>query len=1201
MLNVEKVKKTKNQNTINYHLARLSNIRNNNTQLDIPSITLLRALHSPGASLHLTLLNDRYPALSTPSYLSTPTPINLPIETGNNNLMIIFLPCKATHVLTPINGSLLWLVLGIWADRSYYVGYMTRDPPPSFSSVQDINDNNRLVKRNRLVRKPFSSTPPSRMASLTTIATSSSPADSSRLALSTSYSSTLPIAHTSITTTNDCTSPDHGQATTPRDISIHHTGDLVVSPNDSIHLLSNLSQLFISGVKLVVVSRKLFCTDEYPLSFTGIEAMDIVRRLVPGNDKKDKVYRNIARSLMALGPPLFEPLPYSEKSLKKNKFYDTANEFYALKDSPLELPQGVYPLLSQCYSPRCALGDGVYKCYSPSCPNRGGTKNERLMAPTSSPSSPLNSIPRAKSLVSSLASSHDSTSSRAWSAMIPRDILKTTPESEIKRQEAIHELIYTEEDYVRDLNLLDDLFAKPLATAQCIEPDRRLGFCEAIFANYLAILALHRALYKDLRDYQGSCQAQGDGFVGRVGDIFLRHVSGFEAAYLKYGPNVVLADYKVKMETSSNILFQNFVREKEKQAETRKLPFRHFMVLPVTRIQRYSLLLDAVIKKTPDDHKDKKDLALVISSIVRVATLMDQQTAISKQQLRILQIHDQIHFKATTPDDYPQDEQRQQQEQQRLQLQEWTVHDLKLLVPDRRLIYEGTVTRRSQSTLHLLLFDHMLILTKPTRKNDKQATSRSPPGGPSATFDPSVEYSAYRVYKYPIPLSFLHIRGTEGFALRNYTLARSAQEPTSPIISDKTPSLPPSSPILPMRFNLTNASSPTPLTLQHIGRYGGEYSVYMDSPAQQLEWKEKIVEAKAQWERNHLARQVLEIRCLTDHTFGPSLSAGKISASVLFVSTTGRRMVASSTSRGLWIGSADGSIPHQQVLVLANVTQIDIMHENHILLVLADKTLTAYALELLDPSTTKKGCSLQKVSQNVQFFSCGKSMGRSLLVTMKRKGMDSHFKAYEPCCGDLRDSKNHKFLNNKTGFLGKTQSWFKLYKPFYIGAAATGIQLLKARLAIVCERGFEIIDLDALDSIRILPDVVNDKDFDFLATPDGILAKPLAMFKRQADGFLLCYDSFFFLVNYKGAYDRSCYEKVEWISSPQSVAFYHPYIIAFDPQMIEIRHVETGKLVQVLAGNDLQCLSTSPSLQGVMTHPYDANYQYVFELLPRSL
>jgi hypothetical protein len=31
------------------------------------------------------------------------------------------------------------------------------------------------------------------------------------------------------------------------------------------------------------------------------------------------------------------------------------------------------------------------------------------------------------------------------------------PKNEISRQEAIHELIYTEEDYVRDLRLLDEV------------------------------------------------------------------------------------------------------------------------------------------------------------------------------------------------------------------------------------------------------------------------------------------------------------------------------------------------------------------------------------------------------------------------------------------------------------------------------------------------------------------------------------------------------------------------------------------------------------------------------------------------------------------------------------------------------------------------------------------------------------------------
>lgn len=47
--------------------------------------------------------------------------------------------------------------------------------------------------------------------------------------------------------------------------------------------------------------------------------------------------------------------------------------------------------------------------------------------------------------------------SRAWSATVSKEVLQNTPHQEIARQEAIHELIYTEEDYVRDLNLLDEV------------------------------------------------------------------------------------------------------------------------------------------------------------------------------------------------------------------------------------------------------------------------------------------------------------------------------------------------------------------------------------------------------------------------------------------------------------------------------------------------------------------------------------------------------------------------------------------------------------------------------------------------------------------------------------------------------------------------------------------------------------------------
>lgn len=47
--------------------------------------------------------------------------------------------------------------------------------------------------------------------------------------------------------------------------------------------------------------------------------------------------------------------------------------------------------------------------------------------------------------------------SRCWSNTVSRETLQKTPAKEMKRQEAIYELIYTEEDYVRDLNLLDEV------------------------------------------------------------------------------------------------------------------------------------------------------------------------------------------------------------------------------------------------------------------------------------------------------------------------------------------------------------------------------------------------------------------------------------------------------------------------------------------------------------------------------------------------------------------------------------------------------------------------------------------------------------------------------------------------------------------------------------------------------------------------
>lgn len=46
---------------------------------------------------------------------------------------------------------------------------------------------------------------------------------------------------------------------------------------------------------------------------------------------------------------------------------------------------------------------------------------------------------------------------------------------------------------------------------------------------------------------------------------------------------------------------------------------------------------------------------------------------------------------------------------------------------------------------------------------------------------------------------------------------------------------------------------------------------------------------------------------------------------------------------------------------------------------------------------------------------------------------------------------------------------------------------------------------------------------------------------------------------------------IEWEGTAERVAFHAPYILLFDSRFIEVRHVETGRLAQIIPGNEIRC------------------------------
>lgn len=379
--------------------------------------------------------------------------------------------------------------------------------------------------------------------------------------------------------------------------------------------------------------------------------------------------------------------------------------------------------------------------------------------------------------------------------------------------------------------------------SQSIEESRKQEFHDKVLNNYQELLEVHDALYKELRDYQANCQATNDaGIVDQIGDIFLRHMNRWMDMYLKYGPHVVLAEYYAKIESETNMVFKHFIKAREQLAQCRRLPFRHFIILPVTRLQRYSLLFGAVLKKTPEGHPDRSYLIQCIELVKAVAEKMDEGTVITKNTLRIYEINSRIRYK---PDEH---------------------HDLDLLKPGRRLLKEGTLTRKPHVVvetveLHVFLFDHLLLMTKvkksPTKEND-------------------VEYT---ISKRPIPMELLHIQeATEGFSIGLRNMSSTYSGSVNSTNSPTTMYLPSSSP-----FGVSY-----PIALSHLGRRGADYVLYAENAAVRLEWKEKVVEAKAMNEMAQIEKRVFEIRSLSDTTFAGSSNQlqshnhGKVNCTVPF-------------------------------------------------------------------------------------------------------------------------------------------------------------------------------------------------------------------------------------------------------------------------------------------------------------------------------
>jgi len=123
----------------------------------------------------------------------------------------------------------------------------------------------------------------------------------------------------------------------------------------------------------------------------------------------------------------------------------------------------------------------------------------------------------------------------------------------------------------------------------------------------------------------------------KIGDVFLQ-IAPFLKMYVTY-----LNNYQKALETLSecekrNADFRVFLDRVHRDPALKGLNLIAFLILPIQRIPRYRMLLEAIAKHTPEGHPDYDDLRGALGKIIAVADQVNEQIRSAENAQRVVEV-----------------------------------------------------------------------------------------------------------------------------------------------------------------------------------------------------------------------------------------------------------------------------------------------------------------------------------------------------------------------------------------------------------------------------------------------------------------------------------------------------------------------------------------------------------------------------------
>ncbi|XP_061492326.1 dynamin-binding protein isoform X2 [Rhineura floridana] len=188
----------------------------------------------------------------------------------------------------------------------------------------------------------------------------------------------------------------------------------------------------------------------------------------------------------------------------------------------------------------------------------------------------------------------------------------TTPNPEQrmleKRAKVIEELLQTERDYIRDLEMCVQKVLVPLQEAQVPHVD-----CEGLFGNIHGVIAFSKQLLSTLE----AADAVGPTFLAfraELEDVYKVNCQNHDEA-------IALLETYEKDERVQKYLLESLESLRSLYTEwgcTNYIDLGSFLIKPVQRVMRYPLLLMELLSATPESHPDHAPVAAAVLAVKEI-------------------------------------------------------------------------------------------------------------------------------------------------------------------------------------------------------------------------------------------------------------------------------------------------------------------------------------------------------------------------------------------------------------------------------------------------------------------------------------------------------------------------------------------------------------------------------------------------------